>query len=141
MCFGTIALGLESSYSFSSNLVQKRQLMLSVCEILVVAALPSYTWCAHVSIYLVYYHHAPDSARSRSSDLGGLNENLLASAGSTPGVHSPAWLQVGGLVVLCFPAQWCLTGVLALFFSGQALPRGVSVCLNGGAKRRNFQKA
>lgn len=115
--------------------------MLSACEITVVAALPSYTWCAHVSIYLVYYRHAPGNARSRSSDLGGLNENLLASAGSTPGVHSPAQGQVGDLVVLCFYAQWYLTGVLALFFSGQALPRGVSVCLNRGAERRNFQKA
>lgn len=115
--------------------------MLRACEITVVGALPSYAWCARGSIYLVYCHHAPGNARSRSSDLGGLHENLLASAGSTPGVHSPAQLQVGDLVALCFHAQWYLTGALALFFSGQALPRGVPVCLDRGAERRTFQKA
>ena len=94
--------------------MQERQLMLSVCEIIVVAALPSDTWCVRVSIYLVYYRRAPGNARNRSSGLGGLNENLLASAGSTPGVHSPAQLQVGDLVAFMLPHSVVFDGSACL---------------------------
>lgn len=48
------------------------------------------------------YHHAHRNAGSRSSDLGGLNENLLIDACSMPGLQSASQLLVGDLVAFPF---------------------------------------
>ena len=102
--------------------------MLSACEIMVVAAVPSYTWYARVSVHLVRYRRAPGNARSRSSDLGESNENLLAGAGSTPGVRSPAQLQVGDLVVSCFPRSVVFDGsACSVLFRTSFTKRSISL--------------
>lgn len=46
--------------------------------------------------------HEHRNAGSRSSDLGGLNENLLGNARSVPGLQSASQLLVGELVAFPF---------------------------------------
>lgn len=64
----------------------------------------------HVSIHLLCYHRAPGNAGSRSLDLGGLSEDLLASAGSTAGVHVLEWSQRGWLGGFMLPRSVVFDG-------------------------------